>query len=243
MALLLLHTACALDPTTPSTVHRDVSAMETAALGAAAHIPGVAVLNELTKHGRGLRSGCEIRCDNAGMCGCPVPSGSFGGEGWCMTADGTDAMRGRSQPDSPTCDLCEGRPCYCDVCCNDEGEPVDVCCAPDVCPPAPPPAKEPKPVRAGIPIFPIMNGAICVLCIAGCIYLLRGHSLRRGPPPPLPRQARLRQETRPRRHQVQQVPPAGGYLSRTTSRQSAWRRSTRTPRTSPTASSASSSAR
>lgn len=25
-------------------------------------------------------------------------------------------------------------------------------------------------MRAGIPIFPIMNGAICVLCIAGCIY-------------------------------------------------------------------------
>ena len=38
--------------------------------------------------------------------------------------------------------------------------------------------------------------------------VLRGHSLRRGPPPPLPRQARLGQETRPRRHQVQLVPPA-----------------------------------
>ena len=38
--------------------------------------------------------------------------------------------------------------------------------------------------------------------------VLRWHSLRRSPPPPLPRQARLGQETRPRRHQVQQVPPA-----------------------------------
>ena len=72
--------------------------------------------------------------------------------------------------------------------------------------------------------------------------VLRGRGLRRGPPPPLPRQARLRQETRPRWHQV----PASstrGATSRTTSRRSAWRRSTRTPRTSPTASSASSSAR
>ena len=48
MAVLLLHTACALEPTTPITVHRDVSATETAPLGAAAHIPGAAVLTELT---------------------------------------------------------------------------------------------------------------------------------------------------------------------------------------------------
>ena len=47
---------------------------------------------------------------------------------------------------------------------------MEVCCPPDVCPPAPPPAKEPKPVRAGIPIFPLMNGAIVVLSIAACIY-------------------------------------------------------------------------
>ena len=43
--------------------------------------------------------------------------------------------------------------------------------------------------------------------------VLREHSLRRGPPLQLPRQARLGQETRPRRHQVQQVPPARIYLS------------------------------
>ena len=46
MAVLLLHTACALEPTTPITVHRDVSATETAPLGAAAHIPGAAVLTD-----------------------------------------------------------------------------------------------------------------------------------------------------------------------------------------------------
>ena len=39
------------------------------------------------------------------------------------------------------------------------------------------------------------------------------NSLRRGPPPPLPRQARLRQETRPLRHQVQHKFHPRGYLS------------------------------
>lgn len=170
MALFLLHTACALEPTTPSTVHRDVSAMETAPFGAVAHIPGVAVLNELTKHGRGLRLGCELRCDDDESCRCPIPSHHFGGEGWCMTADGSDRLRGRSQPDSPTCDLCEGRTCYCDVCCNGEGEPVDACCPPDACPPAPPPGKEPKPAKDRIPILPFLNGAASVLCMAGCFY-------------------------------------------------------------------------
>ena len=83
MALFLLHTACALEPTTPSAVHRDVSAMETAPLGAA-HIPGVAVLNKVTKHGRGLRSGCELGCD-PDMCWCPLPSETYGAEGWCSS--------------------------------------------------------------------------------------------------------------------------------------------------------------
>ena len=116
MALLLLHTACALEPTSSITVHRDVSAMETAPLGAAAHIPGVVVLTEPTKHGRGLKfAGCEPRCDNVQMCRCPVFTG-YGGNGWCSSPDGTDAMHGRSNSNEPTCDLCEGRPCYCDVC-------------------------------------------------------------------------------------------------------------------------------
>ena len=170
MALLLLHTACALEPTSSITVHRDVSAMETAPLGAAAHIPGAVVLTEPTKHGRGLKfAGCEPRCDNVQMCRCPVFTG-YGGTGWCSSPDGTGAMQGRSIPNEPTCDLCEGRPCYCDVCCNDDHEPVDVCCPPDVCPPAPPPGVEPKPGGGGIPIFPLLNGGICVICIVGCIY-------------------------------------------------------------------------
>ena len=101
MALLLLHTACALEPTSSITVHRDVSAMETAPLGAAAHIPGAVVLTEPTKHGRGLKfAGCEPRCDNVQMCRCPVFTG-YGGTGWCSSPDGTGAMQGRSIPNEP----------------------------------------------------------------------------------------------------------------------------------------------
>ena len=116
MAVLLLHTACALEPTTPITVHRDVSATETAPLGAAAHIPGAAMLTELTTHGRGLTfAGCEPRCDNVQMCRFPVYTG-YDGNGWCSSPDGTDAMRGRSNPNEPTCDLAKGR-CYCAASC------------------------------------------------------------------------------------------------------------------------------
>ena len=61
-----------------------------------------------------------------------------------------------------------------------------------------------KPVELGMD----NQAAIAISYNPELYRVLRGHSLRRGPPPPLPRQARLGQETRPRRHQVQLVPPA-----------------------------------
>ena len=43
-------------------------------------------------------------------------------------------------------------------------------CPPDGCPPAPPPGVEPKPEGGGFPMFPILNGGLCVICIVGCVY-------------------------------------------------------------------------